>query len=105
VLRPGGVYALNVIDYGGLRLLRAEAATLLAAFADVALVARPDHGDTPAGGNLVLLASDRPLPVTPGPAARGARVYDRAALERLGAGAAPLTDDDAPADQLLSGST
>ena len=103
VLRPGGIYALNVIDYGDLRLLRAEAATLLAAFADVALVPRRAPGDAPEGGNLVLLASGRPLPAGVGPGrARGA-AHDRAReLERLVAGAAPLTDDDAPADQLLS---
>ena len=41
MLRPDGVYLLNVIDYGELALLRAEAATLLEAFADVALVAVP----------------------------------------------------------------
>ena len=44
VLRPGGLYALNVIDNGDLRLMRAEAATLLEVFADVRLVARPGPG-------------------------------------------------------------
>jgi hypothetical protein len=101
VLRPDGIYLLNVIDYRELGLLRAEAATLLDAFADVALVAVPE-GDRPAGGNLVLLASDRSLPAGAGSTAEGARTWDRAALERIVAGAAPLTDDDAPADQLIS---
>jgi SAM-dependent methyltransferase len=102
VLRPGGLYLLNVIDYDELALLRAEAATLLEAFADVALVAVPD-GDAPGGGNLVLIASPRPLPAAVAPASRGARTYDRAALTRIVAGADPLTDDAAPADQLISG--
>ena len=97
VLRPGGLYALNVIDNGGLRLMRAEAATLLATFADVRLVARPG----PVGGNLVLVASDRPLPRAVGSRSRGAQTYDRAAVARLAAGSDALTDDDAPADQLL----
>lgn len=101
VLRPDGLYLLNVIDYRELALLRAEAATLLAAFADVALIAEPD-GDRPAGGNLVLVASDRPLPPQASSTAEGARTFDRAALERIVAGADPLTDDDAPADQLIS---
>jgi hypothetical protein len=79
-------------------LLRAQAATLLEAFADVRLVARPG----PAGGNQVLLASDRPLPPGAGSSARGARTLDRAAVARFAAGADVLRDDDAPADQLLS---
>lgn len=102
VLRPDGLYALNVIDYGPLDLLRAEAATLLEQFADVALVAVPDATGSPAGGNLILLASDRPLPESLNPPSRGARLYDRAAVERLAAGADPLRDVDAPADQLLT---
>jgi hypothetical protein len=101
VLRDDGIYLLNVIDYPALGLLRAEAATLLDAFADVALVAVPE-GDRPAGGNLVLIASDRPLPPGAGSTAQGARTFDRAALGRIVAGADPLTDDDAPADQLIS---
>jgi len=98
VLRPSGLYALNVIDRGGLKLFRAQAATLLASFAHVRAVARPG----PSGPNLVLLASDRRLGPWVGPAAAGARTFDRAAVTRLAAGAEPLRDDDAPADQLLS---
>jgi hypothetical protein len=101
VLRPGGVYLLNVIDRGELALLRAEAATLLGAFADVAAVARPGP-DGPGPGNQVLIASDRPLPRAVAPASMGARTYRRAELERFAAGSEPLTDDRAPADQLLT---
>ncbi len=102
VLRPDGIYALNVIDYGPLALLRAEAATLLAEFADVALIARAGTAGSPAGGNLVLVASDRPLPAAIDRPSRGARLYDRASVARLAAGADPLRDVDAPADQLLT---
>ena len=102
VLRPDGLYALNVIDFGALGLLHAEAATLLSRFADVALIALPAADGDPAGGNLILLASDHPLPAGIRRPARGARLYDRAALERLSAGAQPLRDVDAPADQLLT---
>ena len=102
VLRPDGLYALNVIDYERLDLLRSEAATLLAAFADVGLVALPTADGHPQGGNLVLLASDRPLPAALRRPRRGARFYDRAALERLVGDARPLRDLDAPADQLLT---
>ena len=65
--------------------MRAEAATLLDVFADVRLVALPGLG----GGNLVLLASERPLPASVGSRARGARTHGRAAVARLAAGSDP----------------
>ena len=102
MLRPRGLYALNVIDAGPLDLVRAVGATLLAAFPDVALVARPAAGGRPGPGNLVFLASETALPAAVRTTARGARTYDRAAVARLAAGASVLRDDDAPADQLLT---
>jgi MFS family permease len=87
VLRPHGVYALNVIDHGPLRLLRAETATLRMVFRGVAVVSAPGSG------NFVLVASDGPLPAGVGSPQRAAE---------LAAGADPLRDDDAPADQLLT---
>ena len=101
VLRPGGLYTLNLIDQGDLALLRAEAATLLEVFADVRLVARSAHGQ-PLGGNVVFLASDRPMAPAVGSTARGARTFDRAAVRRIAGDADVLHDDDAPADQLIS---
>ena len=101
VLRPGGLYALNLIDQGDLRLLRAEAATLLEVFADVRLVASAENGE-PTGGNVVFLASDRALAPAVGSTARGARTFDRAAVQRIAGDADVLRDDDAPADQLIS---
>jgi SAM-dependent methyltransferase len=98
VLRPGGLYALNVIDHPPLRLVRAQAATLLRVFGEVALVAFPDRAGRPSGGNLVFLAGAIPGQVT----SRGARTYDRDFLLLFTAGADPLRDDDAPADQLLT---
>jgi MFS family permease len=91
VLRPDGLYALNVIDYPPLGLVRAEAATLLETFDEVALVMHPEPG-----GNFVFLASDGELPEPSGAA------LDRAEVERFAADADPLRDDDAPADQLLT---
>ena len=102
VLRPGGVYALNVIDQPPLGLARAEVATLRAVFADVALVAEPGVSGRPAGGNLILLASETALPRGVRTTSRDARTYDRPAAARFAAGAEPLRDMDAPADQLLS---
>jgi MFS family permease len=102
VLRPAGVYALNLIDQPPLALARAEAATLREVFADVALVALPSATGRPTGGNLVLLASERALPGRLRSASRGARTYDGRATEHFAADAEPLRDLDAPADQLLS---
>jgi spermidine synthase len=102
VLRPGGTYALNVIDNPPLAFARAQTATLLAAFAHVAVYAAPAALAGDAGGNLVLLASDEPLPL------EQLRVLAATRAETVGdaavfAGDAQvLTDDDAPVDQLLT---
>ena len=69
MLRPDGLYLLNVIDYEPLGLVRAEAATLRRVFRNVAVVAHAEPG-----GNHVFLASDAPLPELP--ASRGARELD-----------------------------
>ena len=107
VLRPDGVYVLNVIDNPPLAFVRAEAATLLAAFDDVALMAVPDALSGASGGNLVLVASDRALPVDELSARAAARgepgsVVGRTEVERFAGDAQVLTDDDAPVDQLLT---
>ena len=98
VLRPDGVYALNLIDGPRLRFARAELATIAAVFRHVALVAPPAalRGET--GSNFVVFASDAPL--------LDVHRADVQAVsgDRLGefVGAAPvLTDDHAPVDQLL----
>jgi len=63
VLRPGGVFAGNVIDIAPLAFARAAAATVLAAFPRALLVAdRRVLRGTGDGGNLVLAASDGRLP-------------------------------------------
>ena len=107
VLRPGGVYVLNVIDRPPLSFARAEAATLLTAFDDVALMTLPEAVAGKAGGNFILVASDEPLPVqalADRAADRGEpdSVVDRDAVEDFAGDAQVLTDDDAPVDQLLT---
>lgn len=103
VLRPGGLYALNIVDMPPLRLIRAEAQTLGEVFSDVVLVTPPAGDGSPGGGNAVLLASDRPLPAAASDSgAAGATSFDRLALTRWAEGATPLRDDFAPADQLLT---
>lgn len=63
VLRPAGVYALNVIDVPPLDEVRAHAAALGAAFAHLAWVGPAGVLRARAPGNVVLLASAVPLPV------------------------------------------
>ncbi len=104
VLRPGGVYLLNVIDNPPSAFARAEAATLRTVFDSVVLLGSPDLRARRVGGNHVLVASDAPLPLD--------RLRERAAARGEPDAAAPadgfagdaqvLTDDDAPVDQLLT---
>ncbi|MFF5291758.1 fused MFS/spermidine synthase [Paractinoplanes globisporus] len=102
VLRPGGVYAQNVIDYPPDRFIRAELATVASVFPYVALIAPPDALSRAAGSNFVIVASHSPLPdlrsrlasVSPPPSVREGAEWAR--------GARVLTDDYAPVDQLLS---
>ena len=102
VLRPDGLYLMNVIDHGDARFVKAEVKTAQAVFPYVAVIARKDELSDRGGGNFVVAAADRPI--------------DSAAIERrLGpsldvldrpdgfVGDAPvLTDDYAPVDQLLT---
>ena len=64
VLRVSGVYALNVIDVPPFEKLQAHDAVVGAAFAHVVWVAPPGVLRGRAPGNVVLLASGVPLPVT-----------------------------------------
>jgi spermidine synthase len=107
VLRPDGLYALNVIDYPPLDFMRAEVATLRDVFPHVAVVAPPGALEGQFGDNFVLLASDRPLPL--GTLRRLFRktgdaeaIRSGPGLEGLVRGARVLTDDFAPVDQLIS---
>ncbi|PJE99412.1 spermidine synthase [Streptomyces carminius] len=111
VLDEDGLYVANLIDHGELAFARAEAATLDEVFEHVALLGEPaDIGLDPAaasrGGNMVLLASDRPVD----PRAVQEALDARRTGWRIATGddlaswigdARPLTDDYAPVDQLL----
>ena len=106
-LRPGGVYAVNLIDFPPLGFARAEAATLQAVFEHVAVIAPRERLDRVQGGNFVLVASDEPIDVEGIEAANRSRgdTDEIATGERLARfiGASPvLTDDYAPVDQLLT---
>ena len=118
VLRPGGLYAANVIDSEAQEFLRAEAATIARVFEHVVVVQGPAIANG-RSGNSVIIAGQSPLdaatltellatdtePSETRPEADlgndvGAIVDD---LDGYLEGAAILTDDFAPVDQLLSG--
>ena len=101
VLKPGGLYALNVIDEPPLDLQRAEAATLLDAFDDLRMVTfgAEEH---PLGGNAVMLASDKAIPESATTENKFATTLSSDEVESSAADAQILRDDYAPADQLLT---
>jgi len=103
LMAPDAIYVLNVIDHGPRAFLRAEVATIADVFAHVAVLQRGDGS----GGNHVVIASDRALPLD----ATAARNRSRGRSDTLLAGdaltafvadAVVLTDDRAPVDQLLT---
>ncbi|TDB75904.1 fused MFS/spermidine synthase [Micromonospora sp. KC723] len=107
VLRPGGLYVQNVIDYPPGRFIRSEVATVAAEFRHVALVAPADALAGAVGSNFLIVASDAPLPSD----ALGQRLGDLDSVPDLLSGGAlaafvddalVLTDDYAPVDQLLA---
>lgn len=106
-LNPGGIYLLNLIDRPPLGFARAEAATLDAVFATVLVIAPAALLNGTAGGNFVLVASNREL--EPGAlrrelatATNGAVIAGGDDLTRFIGSARPLTDAYAPVDQLLT---
>jgi spermidine synthase len=109
VLKPGGVYLLNLIDGPAARFARAEAATIRAVFPHVILLAPSLRRSGAVGGNFVFAASDRPFATArlhdlarvrgePG------GVADEAETAEFAGQASLLTDDFAPVDQLISSS-
>lgn len=102
VLRPDGVYAMNVIDGVASGFARAELATLLEVFDHVAVVLPPGGPPEARAMNQVLVASDAPLPPLDVDPADGV-VVTGAELEAYVGGAEVLTDDHAPVDTLAEG--
>jgi CheY-like chemotaxis protein len=97
LLRPDGVYVVNVADGRPLAFARAQAATLLEAFEHVLLLADPSVLRGRRFANLVLAASQAPLPEaaltrTVSRAAGRARLVSGHDLRDFTGGAAPVTD-------------
>jgi len=109
VLTADGVYAVNVVDFGSLSFVRAEVRTIGAEFPHVGIVATKEKVAGRAGGNFVVLGSDRPLPAAAIESSLGADrlpryavVADDKGLSDFIGDAPLLTDDYAPVDQLLT---
>jgi spermidine synthase len=107
VLRPGGFYMLNLIDYPPHRFVRAEVATLAAVFEHVIVLAPPAFLAGIHGGNFVVAASDRPFDGARIEALiQGRQGEERATLDadavRFAGNGRVLTDDYAPVDQWLA---
>ncbi len=109
VLRPGGMYVANLIDYPPLGFVRAEVATVARRFGHVAVISGPATLAGESGGNVVLVASAEPLDVaaitarieTWGEAAPTGILADPVEVAKFMGDAPVLTDDFAPVDQLL----
>ena len=108
VLKPGGIYAVNVIDYPPLELARAQMATFEEVFGHIAVYGPASRVAGSSGGNVILLASDQAFPATALIEANEAHfgtahlATEDAELGPFIDGALILTDDFAPADQLLT---
>ena len=102
LLRPGGTYVVNVADGRPLDFARAQVATLRATFPHVVLLADPSVLRGRRFANLVLAASQVPLPVEAlvrraARAAGRARVVHGEDLQAFIGGAAAVTDATARA--------
>jgi SAM-dependent methyltransferase len=109
VLRPGGAYVANLIDYPPLAFVRAEAATARTRFPHVSVISSEATIEGLSGGNLVLVAGETPLDEgavtaaieTWGEPGLTAVLTERAEIEAFLGSTVILTDDFAPVDQLL----
>ncbi|WP_016910462.1 spermidine synthase [Streptomyces xiaopingdaonensis] len=101
-LRPGGLYVANLADAAPFSFLAPQLATVGAVFPEVCVIAEPSVLRGRRFGNVVLAASQEPLPV--GELARRcaadpfpARVAHGSALGELRRGAAPVAEGTAVA--------
>lgn len=107
VLRPDGVYVLNVIDYPPARFLAAEVATIRSVFPEVAVISRPEALAGKIGANFVVVAAAAKLPlerlrVRLAALATPTVVVSGPELSAVVGDARILTDDFAPVDQLIN---
>jgi len=105
VVGANGIYLVNAIDYWPTRFGRAEVATVASVFRNVALVSYPSVFDGTGGGNILIVASDAPLPAFTDALRQRVPefvVLTDAAVTAFVRGADVLRDDYAPVDQLIT---
>ena len=100
LLAPGGTYVMNVIDGGDSRFARAELATLGEVFGNLSMI-EPQDGIPNRPVNQVLIASHTSIPLVPIVEEDGRQLSASEVSLYVGEDAIVLTDDFAPADQLL----
>jgi spermidine synthase len=105
-MKPGGIYLINVIDYGDIDFARATARTFLEVFDSVAVFAPPSYLAGNSGGNFVVAGSASAIDVNAVVARirSNGGVEDGISGEDLSAfiGDAPILHDDyAPVDQMI----
>jgi hypothetical protein len=100
ILRPDGIYVMNVLDGGDSGFARAELATLADRFEHVAIILPPDGVPRSRAVNQVLIASQAPLDHLDLDPADGELLTGDEARAYQG-DAMVLTDDFAPVDRLL----
>jgi spermidine synthase len=98
LLRPGGIYVMNVIDGGRNRYAHAQLATLAEQFRYVAAIV-PPGGVPDQRVNQILVGSNEPIGDLQFDPADGMRMTE-SDLDRVIDGARVLTDSFAPVDQL-----
>ncbi len=106
-MAPGGVYVMNVIDYGDRAFARAEIATLKRLFGNVVVVTPQRHVTGDGGGNFVIVASDSTIDSNAIEANLAtweseSSVLHGPELEAFVGDAPILTDDFAPVDTLIT---
>ena len=101
MLKPAGLYALNVIDRPPLDLQKAEAKTLSDDFTSLRIVTF-GFAEHPIGGNTVMLASDRAIPAGAGTERESVTTLRPDEARAFAADGEILSDDYAPTDQLIS---
>jgi MFS family permease len=105
VLRPDGLYVVNVIDDPPFRFVKAELATLRELFEHVSVITAPDTFDGFSSDNFVLVASHRAIDDAELAAfvrEDGQELRAGRARDRFIGDAEVLTDDYAPVDQMLA---
>ncbi len=106
IMRPDGVYVINVIDYGDVDFARSTARTMREVFASVAVIAPPSYLVGGEGGNFVVVGSGQSINAESIQLLIGRRSGNEVIItgERLDvfiADAAILRDDYAPVDQMI----